>query len=80
MLPWIDWVGDLFFFELQVRRLHEICKADKSDDLVARVYPHINKLFQRLVVAIPQSQASGGLLFLVCIACALNTFFLVGAK
>ncbi|KAL8144288.1 hypothetical protein V2J09_017320 [Rumex salicifolius] len=37
-----------------VRKLHEFCKAQKSDDLVARVYPAINKLFQRAVASIPQ--------------------------
>ncbi|KAJ4975689.1 hypothetical protein NE237_000795 [Protea cynaroides] len=47
-----------------VKKLYEICKAEKSEDLIARVYPHINKLFQRSVASLSQSQTSNGLLLL----------------
>ncbi|XP_057506786.1 uncharacterized protein LOC130789980 [Actinidia eriantha] len=47
-----------------VKALHELCKAEKSEDLIARVYPQLNKLFQRSVASISQSQASHGLLLL----------------
>lgn len=53
-----------------VRKIYEICK-EGSDDLVARAYPQINKLFQRVISALPQSQASNGLLLL-----AILQFFL----
>ncbi|XAR56663.1 hypothetical protein NMG60_11037227 [Bertholletia excelsa] len=50
-----------------VKRLHDLCKAEKSDDLVARVYPQLNKIFQRSVASISQSQTSNGLLLLAII-------------
>ncbi|RVW40311.1 hypothetical protein CK203_021403 [Vitis vinifera] len=49
-----------------VRKLYELCKSEESEDLVARVYPQINKIFQRLVASVSQSRTSNGLLFLVC--------------
>ncbi|KAJ8622099.1 hypothetical protein MRB53_030628 [Persea americana] len=54
-----------------VRKLCEMCKAENSEDLAARVYPHINKLFQRSVASIPHSRSSNGLLLL-----AILQFFL----
>lgn len=47
-----------------IRKIYEICKEAGSEDLVARAYPHINKLFHRSVAALPQSQTSNGLLLL----------------
>lgn len=54
-----------------VKKLHEICKVEESEDLVARVYPQIYKLFQRSVASLSQSQTSNGLLLL-----AVLQFFL----
>ncbi|KAH7675657.1 AP-5 complex subunit zeta-1 protein [Dioscorea alata] len=47
-----------------VRKIYEICKEEGSEDLVARAHPQINKLFQRSVLALPNSQTSNGLLLL----------------
>ncbi|KAA3452970.1 AP-5 complex subunit zeta-1-like [Gossypium australe] len=49
-----------------VKKLCEFCKREDktSDDLVARVYPHLNKLFQRSVASLSQSNSSNGLLLL----------------
>ncbi|CAA0816717.1 Unknown protein [Striga hermonthica] len=49
-----------------VTRLHDLCRdGEKSvDELVARVYPHLNKIFQRCASSISQSQTSNGLLLL----------------
>ncbi|KAH9803447.1 AP-5 complex subunit zeta-1 [Citrus sinensis] len=47
-----------------VKKLYELCKEEKNDDLVARVYPLINKLFQRSVASLSQSRTSNGLLLL----------------
>ncbi|CAI8617349.1 unnamed protein product [Vicia faba] len=47
-----------------VKKLHQLCKAENSEDLVARVYPQINKIFQRAVASLSQSQTSNGLLLL----------------
>ncbi|KAL0917404.1 hypothetical protein M5K25_012462 [Dendrobium thyrsiflorum] len=47
-----------------VKKIYDICKEAMSEDLVARAYPHINKLFHRSVAALPQSQTSNGLLLL----------------
>ncbi|KAF4359908.1 hypothetical protein F8388_008813 [Cannabis sativa] len=47
-----------------VKKLHELCKAENAEDLVVRVYPHINKLFQRSVASLSQSRTSNGLLLL----------------
>ncbi|KAJ1441882.1 Armadillo-type fold [Sesbania bispinosa] len=47
-----------------VKKLHELCKAENSEHLVARVYPHINKIFQRAVASLSQSRTSNGLLLL----------------
>ncbi|POO00426.1 AP-5 complex subunit zeta [Trema orientale] len=49
-----------------VKKLNELCKAENSEDLILRVYPHINKLFQRSVASLSQSQSrtSNGLLLL----------------
>ncbi|CAK7338388.1 unnamed protein product [Dovyalis caffra] len=54
-----------------VKRLHELCKEENSEDLIARVYPHINKLFQRSVASLSQSRNPYGLLLL-----AILQFFL----
>ncbi|KAJ6887062.1 hypothetical protein NC651_027427 [Populus alba x Populus x berolinensis] len=54
-----------------VKRLHELCKEENSEDLIARVYPQINKLFQRSVSLLSQSTNSYGLLLL-----AILQFFL----
>ncbi|CAA7394446.1 unnamed protein product [Spirodela intermedia] len=54
-----------------VRSLCEICREDKSEDLVAKVYPSVNKLFQRCVAALPQSRTTYGPLLL-----AILQFFL----
>ncbi|XP_074311003.1 uncharacterized protein LOC141646905 [Silene latifolia] len=54
-----------------VKKLCELCKQENSDDLIARVYPSINRLFQRSVASISQSQSSHGLLLL-----AILQFFL----
>ncbi|KAI3893860.1 hypothetical protein MKW92_023942 [Papaver armeniacum] len=55
-----------------VKKLHEICKAEVSEDLIARVYPQMNKLFQRAVAAsLSQTRTSNGLLLL-----AILQFFL----
>ncbi|KNA11782.1 hypothetical protein SOVF_131950, partial [Spinacia oleracea] len=54
-----------------VKKLCDLCKAEKSDDLVARIYPSINKLFQRSVASLTQSRTSHGLLLL-----AILQFFL----
>ncbi|XP_051125427.1 uncharacterized protein LOC127247567 [Andrographis paniculata] len=54
-----------------VKRLYELCKSEKSEELVARVYPHLNKIYQRCVASISQSQTSNGLLLL-----AILQFFL----
>lgn len=48
-----------------MNKLYELCKAENSEDLVARVYPQINKLFQRSVASLSQSRTSIGLLLLV---------------
>lgn len=47
-----------------VKRLYELCKAENSEDLVARVYPQFNKIFQRSVSSLSQSGTSNGLLLL----------------
>ncbi|KAM4092504.1 hypothetical protein ACB094_06G044500 [Castanea mollissima] len=47
-----------------VKKLYELCKAENSEDLVARVYPQINKLFHRAVASQSQSRTSNGLLLL----------------
>ncbi|KAK3021268.1 hypothetical protein RJ639_047259 [Escallonia herrerae] len=49
-----------------VKKLHELCKSEKSENLIARVYPQLNKIFQRSVASISQSQSSNGLLLLMC--------------
>ncbi|XP_065631851.1 uncharacterized protein LOC136068516 [Quercus suber] len=49
----------------RVKKLYELCKAENSEDLVARVYPQINKLFHRAVASLSQSRTSNGLLLLV---------------
>lgn len=54
-----------------VNKLYEICKAENSEDLVARIYPQINKLFQRCIASMPNSRSSAGLLLL-----AILQFFL----
>lgn len=47
-----------------VKKLHELCKTENNEDLVARVYPQINKIFQRAVASLSLSQTSNGLLLL----------------
>ncbi|KAF3550607.1 hypothetical protein DY000_02004279 [Brassica cretica] len=56
-----------------VKKLHGFCKLENSDDLVARIYPQINKVFQRTVASLTQSESgtSEGLLLL-----AILQFFL----
>ncbi|XP_058220004.1 uncharacterized protein LOC131330445 [Rhododendron vialii] len=54
-----------------VKKLHELCKAENSEDLIARVYPQLNKIFQRSVASISLSRTSNGLLLL-----AILQFFL----
>ncbi|KAL3632781.1 hypothetical protein CASFOL_025765 [Castilleja foliolosa] len=54
-----------------VKRLYELCHSEKSEDLVARAYPHLNKIFQRCIASISQTQTSKGLLLL-----AILQFFL----
>ncbi|KAL0676244.1 hypothetical protein Bca4012_004225 [Brassica carinata] len=56
-----------------VKKLHGFCKLENSDDLVARIYPQINKVFQRSVASLTQSETgtSKGLLLL-----AILQFFL----
>ncbi|XP_050219516.1 uncharacterized protein LOC126669917 [Mercurialis annua] len=55
-----------------VKKLHELCKKENfSEDLIARVYPQFNRLFQRSVASLPQSRSSYGLLLL-----AILQFFL----
>ncbi|KAA8523712.1 hypothetical protein F0562_010135 [Nyssa sinensis] len=54
-----------------VKKLSELCKAEKSEDLIARVYPQLNKIFQRSVASISESRTSNGLLWL-----AILQFFL----
>lgn len=56
---------DACFPHIQVKKLYELCKTEKSEDLIARVYPQLNKIFQRSVSSIPQSKSSNGLLLLV---------------
>lgn len=50
-----------------MKKLHELCKAENSEDLIARVYPQLNKIFHRSVASISQSRMSNGLLLLVLI-------------
>ncbi|KAL5978358.1 hypothetical protein ACLOJK_029475 [Asimina triloba] len=52
------------FLSLQVKKLYEMCKAGNSDDLVARIYPQLNKLFQRSIASLSQTRTSNGLLLL----------------
>ncbi|CAA7015058.1 unnamed protein product [Microthlaspi erraticum] len=56
-----------------VKKLHGFCKLEKSDDLVARIYPQINKVFHRSLASLSQSEsgAAKGLLLL-----AILQFFL----
>lgn len=54
-----------------VKKLYQLCKSEQSEDLIARVYPQLNKIFQRSVSSISQSQTSNGLLLL-----AILHFFL----
>ncbi|KAK9089656.1 hypothetical protein Scep_028738 [Stephania cephalantha] len=55
-----------------VRKLCEICKNEKSEDLVARVYPQMNKLFQRTVAS--QSPSHNSSLLLLVRALLLASF------
>ncbi|KMZ63989.1 hypothetical protein ZOSMA_38G00980 [Zostera marina] len=54
-----------------IRKLCDICREGSSEDLVARVYPYVNKLFHRCINFVPQSRASNGLFLL-----AILQFFL----
>ncbi|KAK9074212.1 hypothetical protein SSX86_006809 [Deinandra increscens subsp. villosa] len=47
-----------------VRKLIQLCKSENSENLIARVYPQLNKIFQRSVSSISQSRSSSGLLLL----------------
>ncbi|GAV60648.1 hypothetical protein CFOL_v3_04177 [Cephalotus follicularis] len=55
-----------------VKRLYQVCKSESSEDLVARVYPHINKLFQRSIASLSQSRTSNGLLLLAILQFLLD--------
>ncbi|KAF7833863.1 AP-5 complex subunit zeta-1 [Senna tora] len=48
-----------------VKKLYELCKFENSEDLVARVYPQINKTFQRAVASLSKFRTSNGLLLLL---------------
>ncbi|KAG5578907.1 hypothetical protein H5410_049534 [Solanum commersonii] len=48
-----------------VKSLCDLCRSEKSEDLIARVYPHLNRIFQRCLSSISQSQTSNGLLLLL---------------
>ncbi|CAH9075985.1 unnamed protein product [Cuscuta europaea] len=52
-----------------VKKLCELCR--NSEEMVARIYPHLNRIFQRAVASISQSQTPFGLLLL-----AILQFFL----
>ncbi|KAJ9551420.1 hypothetical protein OSB04_015465 [Centaurea solstitialis] len=54
-----------------VRKLTALCKSESSENLVARVYPQLNKIYQRSVSSISHSRSSSGLLLL-----AILQFFL----
>ncbi|CAH9075987.1 unnamed protein product [Cuscuta europaea] len=45
-----------------VKKLCELCR--NSEEMVARIYPHLNRIFQRAVASISQSQTPFGLLLL----------------
>ncbi|KAL4580187.1 hypothetical protein LXL04_016369 [Taraxacum kok-saghyz] len=47
-----------------VRKLTELCKSENSENLIARVYPQLNKIFQRSVSSISHSRSSSGLVLL----------------
>ncbi|KAI3497001.1 hypothetical protein L1887_39381 [Cichorium endivia] len=47
-----------------VRKLTQLCKNENSENLIARVYPQLNKIFQRSVSSISNSRSSSGLLLL----------------
>ncbi|KAH1121078.1 hypothetical protein J1N35_004238 [Gossypium stocksii] len=50
-----------------VKKLCDFCRQEEksSEDLVARVYPHINKLFQRSTASLSQPTSPNGILLLV---------------
>lgn len=48
-----------------IKRLYHLCKSENSEELIARVYPHLNRIFQRSVASISKTQTSNGLLLLV---------------
>ncbi|WVZ22236.1 hypothetical protein V8G54_000780 [Vigna mungo] len=48
-----------------VKKLHALCKTENSEDLVARVYTSLNKIFQHPAASLSQSRTSNGLLLLV---------------
>lgn len=54
-------------FALKVRMVFEMCKEAKgaNDEMVARAFPVMNKLFQRCAAAPTLSTASTGVLLLV---------------
>lgn len=56
---------------LSVRKLTALCKSESSENLIARVYPQLNKIFQRSVSSISHSRSPSGLLLL-----AILQFFL----
>ncbi|KAL8098590.1 hypothetical protein AgCh_031390 [Apium graveolens] len=56
---------------ISVKKLYLLCKSEQSEDLIARVYPQFNRIFQRSLASISQSQTSNGLLLL-----AVLQFFL----
>ncbi|CAH1444439.1 uncharacterized protein LOC111912744 [Lactuca sativa] len=47
-----------------VRKLTQLCKSENSENLIARVYPQLNKIFQRSVSSISHSRSPSGLLLL----------------
>lgn len=54
-----------------VKRLCQLCKNENSEDLIARIYPNLSKIFNRSVASMSQSQSSVSILLL-----AILQFFL----
>jgi AP-5 complex subunit zeta-1 len=60
-------IAPFFFSRLKVRRVCEMCREAKGarDEMVARAFPVMSKLFQRCATAPTQAVASTGALLLV---------------
>lgn len=56
-----------------VRRLCQLCKNENSEDLIARIYPNLSKIFNRSVVSMSQSQSQSSVAILLL---AILQFFL----